>query len=73
MKASLNRADSIVSVDLESEKSDGEAHGLTIWTGALAMISTIIGGGIVSLPFAMYQFGLPLAICVNFIVMTLVY
>jgi amino acid permease len=37
------------------------------------MISTIIGGGIVSLPYAMYQFGLPLALCVNALVMTLVY
>jgi hypothetical protein len=73
LRASVNRADSIVSVDLTSENSEVPEHGLTVTTGALAMISTIVGGGIVSLPYAMYQFGLPLALCVNLLVMTLVY
>jgi hypothetical protein len=76
LKGSVNRADSMTSqhsVDLESNNSDHSGPGLTIFTGILAMISTIIGGGIVSLPYAMFQFGLPLALCVNFLVMTLVY
>ena len=37
-------------------------HGLSINQGALAILSTCVGGGIVGLPLAMYNLGLPLAI-----------
>lgn len=44
-------------------------HGLTINEGALAILSTCVGGGIVGLPLAMYNLGLPLAIFLQLIVM----
>jgi len=37
-------------------------HGLTLYQGSLAILSTCVGGGIVGLPLAMYDLGLPLAI-----------
>ena len=40
-------------------------HGLTTFTGILAILSTIIGGGIVSLPYAFVSVGLPLGIFLN--------
>jgi amino acid permease len=36
-------------------------HGLTNFTGVLAIISTIIGGGIVSIPYSFISFGIPIA------------
>ena len=56
--------------ELDGINPDGK---LTVTTAVLAMISTIIGGGIVSLPYAMYQFGLPLAIVINFLVAYMVW
>mmetsp|Transcript_85117 Transcript_85117/g.117488 ORF Transcript_85117/g.117488 Transcript_85117/m.117488 type:complete len:156 (+) Transcript_85117:150-617(+) len=43
-------------------------HGLTLQTGVLAIISTIIGGGIVGLPYSFLHFGIPLAVVLNIIV-----
>ena len=43
-------------------------EGLTFFTAVLAMISTIIGGGIVGLPYSFLYFGIPLAIVLNIIV-----
>ena len=43
-------------------------HGLTPFGGALAIISTILGGGIVGLPYAVYLLGLPLGIVLNLLV-----
>jgi len=40
-------------------------HGLTFFAGVLAIISTIIGGGIVGLPYSFLYFGIPLAIVLN--------
>lgn len=40
-------------------------HGLTTLTGILAILSTIIGGGIVSIPYSFISFGVPLAILFN--------
>lgn len=40
-------------------------HGLTTFTAILALISTIIGGGIVGMPYSMLHFGFPLAIVFN--------
>ena len=44
-------------------------HGLSINQGALAILSTCVGGGIVGLPLAMYNLGLPLAIFLQVLVM----
>ena len=37
-------------------------HGLTVNAGALAILSTCVGGGITALPLAMYNLGIPLGI-----------
>lgn len=44
-------------------------HGLTINQGCLAILSTCVGGGIVGLPLAMYNLGIPLAIFLQILVM----
>lgn len=40
-------------------------HGLTTFTGVLAILSTIIGGGIVSIPYSFVSVGIPLGIMLN--------
>jgi amino acid permease len=40
-------------------------HGLTTFTGVLAILSTIIGGGIVSVPYSFVSVGIPLGILLN--------
>ena len=45
-----------------------KVHGLSTFGGALAIISTILGGGIVGLPYAVYLLGLPLGIVLNLLV-----
>jgi len=40
-------------------------HGLTTFTGVLAILSTIIGGGIVSIPYSFVSFGIPIGIGAN--------
>ena len=42
-------------------------HGLTTFTVVLAIISTIIGGGIVSIPYSFVSFGIPIAIVFNIV------
>lgn len=51
----------------ESDSADSE-HKLTAFGGALAIISTILGGGIVGLPYAIYLLGLPLGFVLNLVV-----
>ena len=46
-------------------------HGLTTFTGVLAILSTIIGGGIVSIPYSFVSFGIPFAIVLNIIAVML--
>lgn len=46
-------------------------HGLTTFTGVLAILSTIIGGGIVSIPYSFVSFGIPLAIVANILAVIL--
>ena len=40
-------------------------HGLTVNQGALAILSTCVGGGIVAIPLATFNLGIPLAICLQ--------
>ena len=43
-------------------------HGLSTFSGALAIISTCVGGGIVGLPLAYYRLGLITAVILNILV-----
>jgi len=49
------------------------AHGLTTITAVLAILSTIIGGGIVGVPYSFLNFGIPLAIGLNILVVIMTY
>lgn len=44
-------------------------HGLTTFQGMLAILSTCVGGGIVGLPLAMYNLGIPIAIFLQILAM----
>lgn len=41
-------------VNLSDEEEAEEMKGLNIFEGSIALLSVIIGGGIVGIPFAMY-------------------
>ncbi len=51
----------------------GGPHGLNTFTAILAILSTIIGGGIVGIPYSFLNFGIPLAIVLNILVVILTY
>lgn len=61
----LPAAGSGVSQKREFESILAGEEGLTTFTAILAMISTIIGGGIVGLPGSFLTFGIPLACVLN--------
>lgn len=44
-------------------------HGLSVNEAVLAILSTCVGGGIVGLPLAMYNLGIPLAVFLQILVM----
>ena len=45
--------------------------GLTVWEAGIAFVGSIIGGGIVGIPYAMLNTGIPLGIVLNLIVMAI--
>ena len=44
---------------LDSAKTTAKAQGLSTFYGSLAILSTIVGGGIVGIPLSFYSLGLP--------------
>lgn len=46
-------------------------EGLGLFSGALSVVSTIAGGGIVGIPYAYLQFGLPLAIALSAVIIVI--
>jgi amino acid permease len=57
---------------LEMEGETGRKH-LNIYHASMAVLSTIIGGGIVALPFCAFQLGLPLWALLNLVFMYVTY
>jgi len=53
---------------IESVGNDRELRkGLSAFGGSLAILSTIIGGGVVGLPYSFYQTGIPLGVALNIV------
>lgn len=46
---------------------------MTVWGASAALLSTIIGGGIVGIPYAMYLSGIPVGLIINVICFALSY
>ena len=44
---------------LDPGKTTAKAQGLSTFYGSLAILSTIVGGGIVGIPLSFYSLGLP--------------
>ena len=53
---------------LETEETEIKQKGLTVFEAALALISFVIGGGIVSIPYAVANCGWKTAIAMNLVV-----
>ena len=43
---------------VEGNDDDGDSHALTTFGAVLTVVSTMVGGGIVGLPYAFLQMGL---------------
>lgn len=57
---------SLKSSTLNSKRLKKEKlKGLSVFGASLAILSTIIGGGIVGLPYSFYHSGIPLGILLN--------
>lgn len=54
-------------------KIDSPEKGLSIWGAILSFISTIIGGGIVGIPYAFYHVGIPVGIFMNILVIAVTF
>lgn len=71
--STANQGDSQIQKDMMKSSRysymNAGGHGLTVTQGALAILSTCVGGGIVSLPLAMYNLGAPLSIFLQCLVM----
>ena len=68
----LSRASGVISYGT-TLPSLQHGEGLSTIGGALAVISTIIGGGIVGLPFAIYMLGLVFGVSLNLLVVYMTY
>jgi amino acid permease len=44
-----------------------QAKGFTVFGASLAILSTIIGGGIVGLPYSFFHTGIPMGVILNFL------
>jgi amino acid permease len=51
-----------------TQEEDAQHGNLNTMYGSLAVLSTVIGGGIVGIPWAMAQMGIPLGLFLNFVV-----
>ena len=66
--ASSHNKSNEVTTDTEPNELDTkkkEVHALTPCTASLALLSAIVGGGIVGIPYAMFHTGIPLGIVLN--------
>jgi hypothetical protein len=53
---------------MSKDSEDSMREGLSLFGAILAFLSTIVGGGIVGLPFAFYWAGIPFGIFLNILV-----
>ena len=57
--------------DIPGDAQDGEEEGYSVWGVAISIVSTIIGGGIVSVPYAMTAPGVGNGIMINLAIMVI--
>jgi len=73
MKTELEQKPTVLRNSARMSVFTPPAHGLNTFTAILAILSTIIGGGIVGVPYSFYNFGIPLAIILNILVVIMTY